>query len=137
MSREFQYIKPTETFQISILFGTYCIFKQRRLSRVNVNVQPCLSFRCLHQTRKNIVKLGICRNLKQTKAQSSLCQSTVSPMISLLTSDEKNMKICYFSNFKAKSKLRQCRDSSGLSLIAEMRNNMECYFSNFEAQPSL
>ena len=47
MLREFQYIKPTETFEISILFGTYRIFKQRRLSRVYVNAQPRLSFRCL------------------------------------------------------------------------------------------
>ena len=47
MLREFQYIKPTETFEISILFGTYRIFKQRRLSRVYANAQPRLSFRCL------------------------------------------------------------------------------------------
>ena len=47
MLREFQYIKPTETFEISILFGTYRIFKPRRLSRVYANAQPRLSFRCL------------------------------------------------------------------------------------------
>ena len=47
MLREFQYIKPTETFEISILFGTYRIFKQRMLSRVYANTQPRLSFRCL------------------------------------------------------------------------------------------
>ena len=47
MLREFQYIEPTETFEISILFGTYRIFKQRRLSRVYANAQPRLSFRCL------------------------------------------------------------------------------------------
>ena len=46
MLREFQYIKPTATFEISILFGTYSIFKQRRLSRVYANahaVSPVIS----------------------------------------------------------------------------------------------
>ena len=47
MLREFQYIKPTETFEISILFGTY-------------------------------------RHLQAEKAQSSLCQCTASPELSLL-----------------------------------------------------
>ena len=75
---------------------------------------------------------------KATKAQSSLCQRTVSPVILLLASDEKNMEVCYLSNFEAKSNLRQCTDSSEPSLIAEMRHNMEiCYFSNSEAQSSL
>ena len=51
---------------------------------------------------------------------------------------KKNMEICYFSNFKAKSKLRKCTDSPEPSLIAEMRNNIEIhYFSIFEAQSSL
>ena len=59
-------------------------------------------------------------------------------MISLLASDEKNIEICYFSNFKAKSNLRKCTDSPELSQIAEMRNNIEIrYFSIFEAQSSL
>ena len=49
MLREIQYIKPTETFEISISFGTYRIFKQRRLSRVYANAQPRLSFRCLQE----------------------------------------------------------------------------------------
>ena len=80
------------------------------------------------------MKLGICRNFKATKAQSSLCQSTVSPVISLFASDEKNIEMSYFSNFKAKSNLRQCTDSSEPSLIAELRNNINCYLSNFEAQ---
>ena len=81
------------------------------------------------------MKLGICRNFKATKAHSSLCQSTVSPVISLFASDEKNIYMSYFSNFKAKSNLRQCTDSFESSLIAEMRNNMEiCYFLNFDAQ---
>ena len=46
MLREFQYIKLTETFEILILFGTYRIFKQRRLSRVYANahaVSPVVS----------------------------------------------------------------------------------------------
>ena len=73
------------------------------------------------------MKLGICGNFKATKAQSSLCQSTVSPVISLFASDKKNIyrPMSYFSNFKAKSNLRPCTDSSEPSLIAEMRNNME------------
>ena len=48
------------------------------------------------------------------------------------------MEICYFSNFKAKSNLRKCTDSSEPSLIAEMRNDIEIrYISIFEAQSSL
>ena len=44
----------------------------------------------------------------------------------------------FFSNFKAKSNLRKCRDSPEPSLIAEMRNNTAIrYFSIFEAQSSL
>ena len=50
----------------------------------------------------------------------------------------KNIEICYFSNFKAKSNLRKCTDSPEPSLIAEIRNNIEIrYFSIFEAQSSL
>ena len=48
------------------------------------------------------------------------------------------MKICYFSNFKAKSNLRKCTDLPEPLLIAEMRNNIEIrYFSIFEAESSL
>ena len=50
----------------------------------------------------------------------------------------KNIDICYFSNFKAKSNLRKCTDTPEPSQFAEMRNNMEIrYFSIFEAQSSL
>ena len=77
------------------------------------------------------MKLGICRNFKATKAQSSLCQSTVSPVISLFVSDEKNIDMSYFSNFEAKSNLRQCADSSEPSLIAEMRYNIDLLFIEF------
>ena len=51
---------------------------------------------------------------------------------------KKNMEICYFSNFKAKSNLQKCVDSPEPSLMAEMRNNIDIrYFSIFEAQSSL
>ena len=50
---------------------------------------------------------------------------------------EKNMEVCYFPNFKAKSNLWKCTDSPEPLRTAEMRNNMEiCCFSNFEAQLS-
>ena len=48
------------------------------------------------------------------------------------------MEICYFSNFKAKSNLRKCKESPEPSLIAEMRNDIEIrYISIFEAQSSM
>ena len=102
MLREFQYIKPTETFEISVLFGTYRIFKQRMLSRVYANTQPRLSFRCLQYTRKKILKLGISRNVKQRRLSRVYANAhAVSPVISLLASDEKKYKkTCFFRILK-------------------------------------
>ena len=73
----------------------------------------------------------MCSKFKEMKAQSSLCQSTVLPVISLFASDEKNIDMSYFSNFKAKSNLQQCTDSSEPSLIAEMKNNIDLLFIEF------
>ena len=119
-------------------FGTYRIFKQRRLSRVYANLRcQCtvlseLSLLALNsdpvycpsnkREKKKSGNVVLMSHFKATMAQSRLCQCTDSPVISLLASNEKNMEICYLLHFKAtkaqRSSLCQCTDSPAPSLLA-------------------
>ena len=88
-------------------------------------------------------------HLQAEKAQSSLCQCTASPELSLLVVNKKeNLEIRYLSQFKATkalsslcpSSLCQCTCSLACDFAARIKweKKMEiCYFSNFKAKSNL